>query len=179
VSAGLTVAYARDTTLKGHQGVPAVVVRISGRKHPACGFITCCIRQRGIEACAECIDWLGCERAAKLLQSAERQDSFISYRPIAANFAFIQKYGIEEFARLEMGKQKFLRYLLDNYDEGRSKSFYCTACQLIPLDKLREALRDAEAEMAEDTDTKEKARIVRTAIGRLADFLQIDLKLRK
>jgi len=110
---------------------------------------------------------------------AKYQDSFLSHRPLAANFAFIQKNGIEEFARLEMEKQKLLRHLIDNYNEGRSKSFYCTSCQLIPLDKLREVLEDVEIKITEATDIKEKAKLVRAAISRIADSLQIDLKLRK
>ena len=149
------------------------------QKHPSCGFITCCVKKEGLETCAECDDWEECEKVAKLLDSAKYQDSFISYRPLAANYAFIQKNGIEEFVRLEMEKQKFLRHLIDNYDEGRSKSFYCTSCQLMPLDGLREALEDAETKITEATDIKEKAKLVRAAITRIADNLQIDLKLRK
>jgi hypothetical protein len=116
---------------------------------------------------------------SKVLDGARCQDSFISYRPVAANFAFIQKNGIEEFVRREMEKQEFLRHLINDYDEGRSKSFYCTSCQLIPLDRLREALAEAEAEIAEGADIKERARLVRAAISNMADSLQIDLKLRK
>ena len=149
------------------------------QKHPSCGFITCCVKQRNLETCAQCADWVRCDRVAKVLDGAKYHDSFLSYRPLADNFAFIQKNGIEEFVRLEIEKQKFLRHLIDNYDEGRSKSFYCTSCQLIPLDKLREALADAEATMTADTDIKEKAKIVRAAISNMADSLQIDLKLRK
>ena len=148
------------------------------QKHPACGFITCCVRQRKLETCAECVDWTGCEKVARLLDSAKYQDSFLSYKPLAANFAFIQKYGIEEFARLEIEKQQFLRYLIENYDEGHSKSFYCTSCQLIPLDKLREALADVGTKITEDTESKERAKLVRAAISRIADSLQIDLRLR-
>ncbi len=80
---------------------------------------------------------------------------------------------------MEIKKQAFLSHLIDNYDEGRSKSFYCTSCQLISLDKLTEALVDAEIKMTEDTGIKEKAKIVRVAINNLADVLQVDLKLRK
>ena len=118
-----------------------------------------------------------CERVAKALNST--QDSFLSHKPVAANFAFIQKNGIEEFARLEMEKQKFLRHLIDNYDEGRSKSFYCTSCQLMPLARLKEALADAETKITADAGIKEKAKTVREVISTLADTLQIDLKLRK
>jgi len=149
------------------------------QKMPGCGFITCCVKQKGLEICAECVDFAGCERVARLLDSANYQNSFLSHRPIAANFAFIQKNGIEEFARLEIEKLEFLKYLLNTYNEGRSKSFYCTSCQLIPLDKLKEALADAEIKITEDTGIKEKAKIVRAAISNVADTLQIDLKLRK
>jgi len=78
-----------------------------------------------------------------------------------------------------MEKQEFLRHLINDYDEGRSKSFYCTSCQLVPLDRLREALEDAEAKMTAGTDIKEKAKLVRAAISNVANSLYIDLKLRK
>ncbi len=78
-----------------------------------------------------------------------------------------------------MEKQKFLRHLIGNYDEGRSKSFYCTSCQLVPLDKLREALPDVETRITEDAENKERVKLVRAAINNLADSLQIDLRLRK
>jgi len=149
------------------------------QKHPSCGFITCCVKQKNLETCAQCVDWADCERVAKNLEAAKYHDSFISYRPLADNFAFIQKNGIEEFARLEMEKQKFLRHLIDNYDEGRSKKFYCTSCQLTPLDKLKQALADAETKITEDTTIKYRAKLVRAAISNLVDILQIDLRLRK
>ncbi|HEX73887.1 MAG TPA: DUF3795 domain-containing protein [Dehalococcoidia bacterium] len=149
------------------------------QKHPSCGFITCCVKQRNLETCAQCADCGVCEKIGKLLDSAKNKDSFISYKPLTANFALIQKNGIEEFAQLEIKKQAFLRHLIDNYDEGRSKSFYCTSCQLIPLDKLKEAMADAETEITEDISIKEKTKIVRAAISSLADTLQIDLKLRR
>lgn len=65
------------------------------------------------------------------------------------------------------------------HTNGRSKSFYCTSCQLIPLDKIKEALADMETETTKDTDVKEKAKLIRAAINSLANSLQIDLKLRK
>ena len=149
------------------------------QRHPGCAFITCCVKQRNLETCAQCVDWMGCEKVARILDSAKHHDSFLSYKPLATNFAFIQKYGIEEFARLEMDKQKFLRYLIDNYDEGRSKSFYCLSCQLVPLDNLRKVLENVETRMTKATDTKGKTKLVRAAISNLADSLEIDLKLRK
>jgi hypothetical protein len=150
-----------------------------GQKHPSCGFITCCVKQRNLETCAQCADWSDCKRVARVLDAAKGQDSFISYRPVPANFAYIRNYGIEEFVKREVEKCEFLEYLIDNYDEGRSKSFYCTSCQLLPLEKIKEALAEAEAKITADTDIREKARLVRAAINNLADALKINLKLRK
>jgi hypothetical protein len=149
------------------------------QKHPSCGFITCCVKQKSLETCAECSDWRDCERVAGILGSARHQDSFISYQPVAANFAFIEKNGIREFVRRENEKQEILRYLLANYEEGRSKSFYCTGCQLLPPDRLREAISGIETGIAGGTGIKEKAKAIRTAIIHLADTLRIDLGLRK
>ena len=146
---------------------------------PGCGFITCCVKKKGLETCAECADFDDCERVAKLLGSAKQKDSFISHRPIEANLLFIRERGIEEFTRLEMEKLEFLKYLLNNYDEGRSKSFYCTSCQLVPLGRLKEALREAEAGISQDTSLKERAKTLRALIGNMAESLGIDLKLRK
>jgi hypothetical protein len=148
-------------------------------KHPACGFITCCVKQKHLETCAQCPDWASCERVSRVMEAAKQSDSFISYRPLAANFAFIQRHGIDEFARREMAEMELLVYFLEHYDDGRSKAFYCTACQLIPLDSLKAALAKAEAEISESAGIKEKARLLRAAISRRADTLGVDLRLRK
>ncbi len=149
------------------------------QKHPACGFITCCVKQKHLETCAQCPDWASCERVSRIMVGSKQGDSFISYRPLAANYKFIQRYGIEEFARQEMVKLELLDYLLQHFDEGRSKTFYCTSCQLLPLDSLKAALVEAETEISENADIKEKSRLIRAAISRLADALSVDLKLRK
>jgi hypothetical protein len=149
------------------------------QKMPGCGFITCCVKKKGFETCAQCASFDDCERIAWLLDSIKSKDSFISHHPIEANLLFIREHGIKEFARRELEKQEFLRQLLTNYDEGRSKSFYCTSCQLMPLDKLKQALEEVEAEITKDALLKERAKIIRVAISNMAESLGIDLRLRK
>ena len=150
-----------------------------GQKHPSCGFITCCVKQRGFEVCAHCADGKTCERLKGNLVAAETVDSFISYRPLAANLAFIRENGLEAFVGGEREKLKLLRYLIENYDDGRSKSYYCLSCQLLPPDKLKEVVVEAEKSVSKNLGLKEKARLLKTAISGLADRLNIDLKLRK
>ena len=150
-----------------------------GQKHPSCGFITCCVKRKGLEACAQCAEWETCQRLKRSLAAGETVDSFISYRPLAANLAFIRENGLEAFVSGEREKIKLLRYLIENYNEGRSKSYYCLSCQLLPLDDVREVVAEAEKSGIENLGPKEKAKILKTAISSLADRLNIDLKLRK
>ncbi len=149
------------------------------QKHPPCRFITCCVKEKGLETCAQCGDWPECKKVARTLGWAKQHDSVLSYKPLESNFAAIQRNGIEEFTRLEEEKMALLRHLIDNYNDGRSKGFYCTSCQLVPLEKLKQALEAARIEITEGVDIKERAKILRAAITSMADSLGIDLKLRK
>ena len=112
----------------------------------------------------------------KNLEAAKERDSFISYRPLAGNLTFIKKKGIEEFVRLEKEKIAFLKELLKKYDDGRSRSFLCLSCQLLPLENLKDTINSIRDRIPENAATKEKAR---AALNELAETLGISLKLRK
>lgn len=165
--------------ISGPSKCPGCVGQGFAEKHPACGFITCCVSQKHLESCAECPDWTGCQRVQRALEEAKHRDSFISHRPLAANFFLIQRHGIEEFARRETAKMGLLARLLERFDDGRSKAFYCTSCQLLSLDRLKAAVAQAEREMKDTADIKERARSMRAAISRLAGSLDVDSRLRK
>ena len=147
--------------------------------HPSCSFITCAVKQKGLETCAQCTESQDCLKYAQLMEAGEGHDSFISYRSVLSNNNFIRTRGIAKFAAIEAQKQKVLLYLLDNYDDGRSKLFLCTACQLIPLLKLNEAIETIKGKTPEDADKKKKAKIARSTLNKAADSLKLDLKLRK
>ena len=115
----------------------------------------------------------------KNLDAAKEHDSFISYKPLAGNLTFIKETGIEVFAKLENEKIAFLKELLESYDDGRSKGFLCSSCQLLPLDNLKDTVNSIKDRMPESADVKEKARVVREAIGELAETHSVNLKLRR
>jgi len=148
-------------------------------KHPSCGFITCCVKNKKLETCALCPEWRTCEKVNTILESSKHRDSFISYKPLLQNYLFIEENGIEAFVDLENRRQALLRDLLDNYNDGRSKNFYCLSCQLLPLEELEVTIKAAESRVAEIPEQKEKALAVRSALNGLAGTLQIDLKLRR
>lgn len=145
-----------------------------------CGFITCCSK-KNIESCAQCDDKIGCERFNKSLDFAKDYDTFLSHKQIPANLEFIEKHGVEEFDKQEGEKQKILVFLLRNFDEGRSRSFYCAACTLLPFKSLGKIIRKTEAKIkaTPSADIKSRANAMKMAIGDFADKLKVDLKLRK
>ena len=147
--------------------------------HPPCFFITCAVKQKGLETCGQCTEWQECLKYSQLLESEQGYDSFISYKPVSKNITFIRKYGITGFAKQATEKQNLLFFILNNYDDGRSKLFFCMACQLIPLNKMHETVTSIKSKIPEGADIKKKAKIARATINKMADSLKIDLKLRK
>ncbi len=148
-------------------------------KHPSCGFFTCCVKEKGLESCGQCCDLDNCPRVLKNLEAAKEHDSFISYRPLAGNLIFIRGKGIGEFVRLEKEKIAFLKELLKQYDDGRSKSFLCLSCQLLPIDSLKNIVNAASNVISQENDAKNRARVLKEAISELAETLGVSLKLRR
>ena len=147
-------------------------------KHPSCGFVTCAVKQRGLESCAECQDWHDCEKVYQLLQAAQLRDSFLSYKPVPDNLSFMKQNGVAAFAREMEAKQQVLLKLLQKFDDGRAKLFYCTACQLLLVADLEKTIQITEKSVKPSDDIKDKARLMRGAIGKLAATMNVDLQLR-
>lgn len=144
-------------------------------KHPACGYLTCCVAKHGSEVCAECKEY-PCKRF-----DAERAgyDSFVTHRKIFDNQEIIRKNGIEHFSELQKQRMDVLHDMLDNYDDGRSKNFYCLSCALLPIDKLQEALEFARSSQFDNLSNKEKSKIIKDSLQLIASNLNIELKLIK
>jgi len=75
-------------------------------------------------------------------------------------------------------RMKILFDFLQKYDEGRSKSFFCISCALLPLDKLEEAHEFIET-MDTATDIKDKNRQLKDNLQKKAENLGIVLKLNR
>ncbi len=73
---------------------------------------------------------------------------------------------------------KILLDFLKKYDEGRSKSFFCLCCALLPLDKLVEAQEFAES-FNGTIDIREKNKQLKNNLQKIANNLGIVLKLNR
>jgi hypothetical protein len=144
-----------------------------------CGLLTCCVKKHKLETCGQCHEFEFCPRVMKLLEQAKHRDSLLSYLPIAANFEFVRKNGIEKWAERQKEKIACLKTLLADYNDGRSKTFYCLSVQLLPLDKLKPALAQAQKKITVEMTPKDKALLVREAFNGVALKLGVELRLRK
>jgi len=147
-------------------------------KHPSCSILTCCVKKNNFETCAQCKEF-PCSK----LKDWDEYDSFICHRVSLTNLNLIKKKGLEEFFKQQEKRIKFLEIMLENFNEGRSKSFYCIASALLPLDDLEHALNRSNEQIKfeeiELNDLKAKSKILRTYLNQYASEKKIELKLRK
>ncbi len=113
-------------------------------KHPSCSFITCCVRKKGLEVCAECSEF-PCSKfkSDEEYQQMKECSSYPSYRKVIPNLNFIKEHGIKKFIEQQERRIKLLKHIVENFDDGRSKSFFCKAACLLDLTSLEGALDEA------------------------------------
>jgi len=76
-------------------------------------------------------------------------------------------------------KVEALEELLRSYDDGRRKSFFCTAVNLLDLHDVNAIMGRLAHACAPDAPRKEKAAAAARLFEELADKTGISLKLRK
>jgi predicted nucleotide-binding protein (sugar kinase/HSP70/actin superfamily) len=141
-------------------------------KHPSCGFLTCCVIKKGLEVCSDCNDY-PCKRFDS---EKDGFDSFVTHKKVFSNLDFIKSKGIDLFIDNQKIRIGILTEFLTNFDDGRSKSFFCVSCALLPLDKLKES-HDIVKNYKDSIDIKIKNKRLREFLLKTADTLEIDLKL--
>lgn len=144
-------------------------------QHPTCAVITCNKKHDDVEFCFQCSSY-PCEKYSR----PSDVDSFITYRNVIADLEKVQKNGIEGYAAMLEEKIEILGFLIENYNDGRSKNFYCIAVNLFGLDKLREIVKKITEEISEmDIPLNGKIEQIKTLLEFEAAEAGFELKLRK
>jgi len=147
-------------------------------KHPSCSILTCCVKNNKFETCAECNEF-PCQK----LNKWDVYDSFICHRVCLTNLNLIKENQLDKFIEQQKQRISFLKIMLENFNEGRSKSFCCIATALLPLDDLEDALNKTHDQIKVEgidlKDLKTKSKILKTFLNQYANKQQIKLKLRK
>ena len=148
------------------------------RMSAGCPFITCAIKKKGVKFCWDCDENEACEKWRKHRDFSEHHDTFICYQKLEDNINFIQKNGVNEFERVQKIREQLLREMLCDFNEGRSKNYYCIAATVMGIDELKDALKRA-IKVSNDRDMKYKSKLLHSILDEIAEKENYYLKLRK
>jgi len=107
-------------------------------------------------------------------------DSFISYRKVISDFEKAIKEGIDQYIAELNEKVEILDFLISHYDDGRRKSFYCNAVNLLKLPELQVIVDEINKEIdKQDINLKDKITLIICRFEAAANKENLELKLRK
>jgi hypothetical protein len=148
------------------------------RMGAVCPFITCAVKKKGIELCSDCGEGETCKRWACHRELSKTVDSFVCYQKLQDNIGSIRQYGIEAFEATQEKRCGLLGEMLAEFDDRRSKSYYCVAATVMEPEELARALARAQDATA-GKEPKEKAKVMRKVLEDIAREKDYILALRK
>ena len=106
-------------------------------------------------------------------------DSFLPHSNLLANLQQVRNSGPEGLLEELSTREGLLLWLLQNCNDGRQKTLFCTAANLLPLDVLESAVQQIRQQIEQEPDPKKKASLARAALQAAASGCGISLKLHK
>jgi len=140
-------------------------------KHPSCGVITCSRKNGTIEYCFECRLY-PCQKYS----STSEKDSFITYRKVAVDMAKAKNNLADYLGELKK-KEALLAYLLEKYDNGRMKNYYCLAVNLLEPEDISTMLNDIRRK--DESDSDDVIKEIKRRIEERAKERAVEIRLRK
>ena len=157
----------------GASRCPGCAGRGFSQKHPACGVLSCC-RRRGVAFCFLC-EGYPCQK----YDGADLSDSFITHKNQLRDAERAREMGIDAYMADMESKARLLARLLEGCDDGRRKSHFCLAVNLLELRDIRDVVEQLAAETKPDGPVKEKAVAAVRLLGEMAERRGVSLHLRK
>jgi hypothetical protein len=132
------------------------------RKHPTCSFLTCCVRNKNLEVCGECSDFPCAKfKSAEEYKQMKASSSYPSPGKMLPNLYFVQAHGMKSFVEQQSKRITALQTMIREFDDGRSRSFFCRAATVHDPPALAIAIKRAakilKARGTKKTDKKSRA----------------------
>ncbi len=145
-----------------------------GAGNQGCSIARCSLETGNYQYCFECSHY-PCEKYDGITDF----DSFITHRNQLIDMEKAQTVGLVNY-HLELAeKADILEYLLDNYNDGRRKTFFCLAVNLLETSDIRSAVERIKNETTSENPLKEKSLIAVKHFEDVARQMGITLKLNK
>lgn len=146
-----------------------------GEGNQSCKIARCSLDYDNIEYCFQCGNY-PCEK----YDGIDEFDSFITHQRRQMDVEKAREIGMEVYNGEQIQKSEILRDLLSNYNDGRRKSFYCTAVNLLDLEDVKRVMERIHNELKPDeSNLKENAAAAAKFFREKAEEKQIILKLKK
>jgi hypothetical protein len=140
------------------------------------------VKKKHLEVCGECTEF-PCSKFNSKWFGKAAYDSFVTHKQAVPNLKFIKQYGIKVFLKQQGTRTRLLEEMLDEFNDGRSKGFYCLSAALLSIEGIEDALKTTRKEVerlgVEGDDAKFKAKILRKILKDIAEKEQVELKLHK
>jgi len=159
---------------KGTSRCPGCAGKGFEKVHPSCGVLSCSQRE-GVDYCYLCDEF-----PCKKYHNADQADSFITQKNQLKDLERAKSIGLKEYQSELDRKVDLLEFLLNNYNDGRRKNFYCIAVNLLPLSDVDDIIKVVEEKISpHDIELKSKIEQVVVLFKDKAQQRNIDLTLRK
>lgn len=146
-----------------------------GEGNQSCKIAKCSLEHDGVEYCFQCKKY-PCDK----YEHIDDYDSFITHRRRKADLDKTRQIGIEAYNTEQTEKAEILDFLLSNYNDGRKKTLFCVAVNLLDLQELQKILSEVECNVdMEKLTVKEKSAFVAGLLQDAAATKNIDLRLHK
>ena len=142
-----------------------------GEGSQSCRLARCSMGRGGMEYCYECGEY-PCEKYEKI----DDFDSFITHKHRKRDMEKAKKLGPEAYGAEQREKIRLLEALLAGYNDGRKKTLYCLAVNLLEVDEIKQALQTVEGEALPSGDRPGR---MAEELNRIAAAKGIELKLRR
>jgi len=143
-----------------------------------CPFITCAVKKKGIEFCWDCEESMTCEKWEKHRDAGKQHDSFKCYQKLEDDIGFIRENGVEKFEEVQKEREQLLTQMLNEFNEGRSRSYYCIAATVLRIEELKEAI-DKTSKESTGLNIKARSKVMHSVLDAIANKNNYCLKLRK
>ena len=141
--------------------------------HPSCGVLSCCQR-KDIDYCFLCEEY-----PCKKYEGANLSDSFITHKNQFHDMEKAKQIGMDAYEIELNEKVGALEELRINYDDGRRKSLYCVAVNLLDLADVKSVMEQLNDEIEPDMSVKTKAFAAVRLLEGMAEKRAVSLQLRK
>ncbi len=146
-----------------------------GEGNQSCRIAKCSLKHNKPEYCSQCPEF-PCEGYAE----TDKFDSFITHQNRKKDLRKQREIGAEVYQAEQEEKVRILKWLLQNCNDGRKKTFFCLSVNLLELEDVRKVTESVMAdEKFGELPLKEKAAHMTKRFQRAADEQGIVLKLRK